>query len=187
MSMPAAVRIWTPDEVRALQDPDRARPRYELLDGELLVTPGPEPKHQTVVGELFYLLRAYLDKHPAGEVRLSPADVALDVKTVLQPDVFVVPAPTKVRRWPDIKSLLLAVEVLSPGSIRADRVSKRRYFQRQGVPECWIVDVDARLIERWRPDDGRPEILTDCIEWQPDATAPALVIEVPALFRRVVD
>jgi hypothetical protein len=46
------------------------------------------------------------------------------------------------------------------------------------------VDVDGRLIERWRPDDERPEILTESLEWRPDERAPALVIELPALFAR---
>jgi Uma2 family endonuclease len=50
------------------------------------------------------------------------------------------------------------------------------------VPEYWIVDLDARLVERWRPDDTRPEILTETLEWTPVPGLPPLVIELPALF-----
>jgi Uma2 family endonuclease len=81
--------------------------------------------------------------------------------------------------------LLLAVEVLSPSTGRADRQAKRRLYQRQRVPEYWIVDVDARLIERWRPADERPEILTERLAWHPDAAHPPLEIDVPAYFADV--
>ena len=87
--------------------------------------------------------------------------------------------------WKEIESLVLAVEVLSPSTARADRRVKLRLYQRQHVPEYWIVDVDARLIERWRPDDERPEILAETLEWQPDPAHPPLVIDLPAYFRDV--
>ncbi|HLS47898.1 MAG TPA: hypothetical protein VK012_05220, partial [Gemmatimonadales bacterium] len=57
--------------------------------------------------------------------------------------------------------------------------------QRAGVPEFWIVDLDARLIERWRPGDERPEIASGTFSWQPDAGGPALVMELPVLFDAV--
>lgn len=59
---------------------------------------------------------------------------------------------------------------------------KRGKFQRAGVPEYWVVDLDARLVERWRPGDERPEILTDSLVWCPGAAAEPLTIELPALF-----
>jgi Uma2 family endonuclease len=62
---------------------------------------------------------------------------------------------------------------------------KLRLYQRQRVPEYWIVDVDARLIERWRLDDQRPEIVADRLEWQPDPAHPSLVIDLPTCFRDV--
>jgi Uma2 family endonuclease len=81
--------------------------------------------------------------------------------------------------------LLLAVEVLSPSTARADRTIKRRRFQRARIPEYWIVDPDARVIERWRPDDERPEILAERVTWQPEGTAEPLTIELPPLFARI--
>jgi len=80
------------------------------------------------------------------------------------------------------RALLLAVEVLSPSSARNDRGHKRRYYQRNGLPEYWIVDLDSRLVERWRPDDTRPEVLTETLEWRPQGSAAPLVIELHTLF-----
>jgi Uma2 family endonuclease len=91
------------------------------------------------------------------------------------------------RRWSDITRLLLAVEVLSPSTARADRTVKRRLFQRVGVPEYWIVDVEARLVERWRPGDARPEIVTDALAWQPEPAHAPLVIDLPTLFAAILD
>ena len=74
------------------------------------------------------------------------------------------------------------VEVLSPSTARADRHRKRLIYQSEGVPEYWIVDSGARLVERWRPGEERPEILHDALVWQPVAGIAALTIDLPALF-----
>lgn len=66
----------------------------------------------------------------------------------------------------------MVAEVLSPSTERNDRVKKRDYFMRNGVGEYWIVDLDARVVERWRPGDTRPEILTTELTWRPDSAAP---------------
>jgi len=79
----------------------------------------------------------------------------------------------------------LFVEVLSPSTARADRITKRIRFQRAGIPEYWIVDLDARSIERWRPADERPEILTESLSWQPLPAHPPLTIDLPACFARI--
>ena len=101
--------------------------------------------------------------------------------------MFVAPllAGKRPSEWKEIKSLVLAIEVLSPSTARADRRVKLRLYQRQHVREYWIVDVDARLIERWRADDERPEIVTERLEWQPDPAHPLLAISLAAYFRDV--
>ena len=53
------------------------------------------------------------------------------------------------------------------------------------MPECWIVDLDARLVERWRPGDERAELLADELFWQPDAAVPPLGIDLTRLFARI--
>lgn len=87
--------------------------------------------------------------------------------------------------WVEVGSLLLAVEVLSPATARADRHKKRRLYQRERVPEYWIVDIDAGLIERWHAADERPEIVTERIEWRLDPAHPPLVIDLTTYFRDV--
>ncbi len=81
---------------------------------------------------------------------------------------------------------MLAVEVLSPSTARADRSVKRRLYQRARVPEYWIVDLEARLVERWRPADERPEVLTDTLSWVPAAGTGSLTIDLPEFFTKVL-
>src|SRR3989304_601795 len=64
------------------------RNRYELIDGELFVTPAPTPKHQKIVGALFVQLSSYVSQNSLGEVYVAPVDVLLDQYTVIQPDVL---------------------------------------------------------------------------------------------------
>lgn len=184
MGMAAATR-WTVERVRALPDD---RHRYEVIDGELHVSPAPTWSHQAATRELFLILRSYLDASHAGDSWFAPADVVFDDENMVEPDIFVVPRVEgrRARSWEDVRRLLLAVEILSPSTARADRQAKRRLYQRQGVPEYWIVDLDARVIERWRPEDERPEILTQRIDWQPDPAHPPLTIELERYFAEVL-
>jgi Uma2 family endonuclease len=187
MGMPHATMDWTAERVRALPEDGK---RYEVVDGELLVTPAPRWAHQHAVAELFRRLDPYVRDNAVGEVTFSPADVELDPQTLVQPDLFVVPLidGRRMREWSEIQGrLLLAVEVLSPSTARADRHLKRRRYQRAGIPEYWIVDLDARMVERWRPDDERPEMLADALEWRPAEVVPPLVIDLPGLFGGVLD
>ena len=191
MAMPAMRRRWTPEHVRRLIDESRAWPRYELIDGELLVTPSPRPMHQLAVAALFRVIADYVDAHRLGVTLMSPSDLELEPDTVTQPDVFVVPREYALdagplREWSQVRGLLLAVEVLSPSSVRTDRVTKREFFQRVGVPEYWIVDVDAQMVERWRPADSFPEVMHDRLEWRPTGSTEPLRLDLLAFFGRLL-
>jgi Uma2 family endonuclease len=181
MGMPHAPSRWTAAAVRNLPDDGR---RYELVDGELVVTPAPSWIHQGVAAALFHRIHSWLATTRLGVIRFSPADIALGEDEILQPDLFVVPAGDQapILQWTDINRLLLAIEILSPSTARFDRLLKRRRYQRAGVPEYWIVDPDARLIERWRPEDTRPEVVGEILTWQPDPLQPALEIDLVAMF-----
>ena len=181
MGMPQTAEIWTAERIRALPDDGL---RHEVVDGEHLVTPAPRAPHQVALSELEALLRPYVKEHGLGRIIHSPADIEFDPRTLVQPDLFVT-SKRRVKTWADAQPLRLAVEVLSPGTARADRFVKRRRYQRAKVPEYWIVDLDARLVERWRPGDKRPEVLAERLEWQPDASLPPLVLDLVALFREV--
>jgi Uma2 family endonuclease len=172
--------------VRALPDDGN---RYEVIAGELFVTPAPSFDHQAAVLRLLMRVVPFVDAHHLGYALASPADIEFDEEDLVQPDVFVTPRieGRRPRRWSEIETLLLAVEVLSPSTARADRAVKRRLFQRVGVPEYWIVDVEARLVERWRPGDERPEILTDTLAWRPVPAVEPLVIDLPKLFSEILE
>ncbi len=146
MAMPTVSQpITTVEALLALPDDGL---RHELLDGEHVVTPAPALAHQRAVRLLMYALQLYLSHQFDVELFTSPADVILG------------PIP------------VLAIEILSPGTAARDRGKKRVIYQREGVAEYWIVDLDARLVERWRPDDERPEILRERLEWRATKGAP---------------
>jgi Uma2 family endonuclease len=182
MGMPALPTTgWTVDMLDALPDDGK---RYEIIDGELFVTPAPGYPHQRALRELFRRLDPYLHGRRDAEVIFSPADVRSGPRTSVQPDLFVMRRPVRAgpHGWPDLGTLILAVEILSPTTARVDRGRKRALYQREGLPEYWIVDLDSRLVERWRPGDERPEILRETVEWQLQGAAERLVIDLPALF-----
>jgi Uma2 family endonuclease len=187
MSMPASARRWTIDEVRAMQDEERAWPRYELIDGELLVTPAPRRLHQRAVGELYLLLHPYVQQQRIGVTELSPADIQLEPGTIVQPDVFVSPLleGRPPLHWPETTALVLAAEVISPANARADRVTKRWFYTRVEVAEYWVIDLDARIIERNLGADPRPEIVDRVLEWNPPGASEPLNIDVSQYFARV--
>ena len=183
-------RRWTTAQVRDLIDESRAWPRYELIDGELIVTPSASYPHQIAVSEILLAIKKYSFAQKVGLAVCSPADLELQTGTITQPDVFVVPAsvfrdtddpPT----WADVTALLLAVEIISPSSVRTDRIIKRDFYLRAGVAEYWIVDLDARIVERWVPAGETPEILRTTLEWKPVGAAAALIVDLAELFNTI--
>jgi len=177
---------WTVEEMWRLPE---TGDRYEVIDGVLYVTPSPTDEHQDAAFMLCNLIRNYLDTAPGvGWVRMAPADVRFARDRGVQPDVYVAPLVDgrRPRGWQQITHLLLAVEVLSPSTAGRDREEKRRLYQRH-ADEYWIVDLDARLIERWRPGDVRPEVLDAALTWQPTGADAALTVDLPAFFRVVWD
>lgn len=181
MGMPHAAEHWTAEMVRALPNDGN---RYELVSGQLLVTPAPAPRHQVAAAALYDRLAPFLREHRLGTILWSPADISLGEDEVLQPDLFVFRtlAGGPPRAWGEISSLMLAIEILSPGTERRDRTVKRRRYQRAGTPEYWVVDLDHDAVERWRPDAAAAEIMTDRMTWQPDPQLPALDIDLTAFF-----
>jgi Uma2 family endonuclease len=187
MGMPAVGdRRWTVAEVRAL--PEEPGKRFEVVDGELLVSPGPSFAHQRVTRRFLALFGAYLDLWRVADVLGGPAEIEADPHTMVQPDIFVLPLVDGhlPRDWAEVEHALLILEVLSPSTARYDRVKKRRRYQRLGA-EYWIVDPGARLVERWMPDDERPAMIDDRITWQPDGAGEPLSIDLVTLFAKALD
>ncbi len=176
---------WTAERARALPDDGM---RYEVLDGVLAVTPAPSFGHQRAGFILARVLDDYITLHRIGLVLTAPADVEFSPRRLLQPDVLVVPLVDgrPPRSFEEAGRLLLAAEVLSPTTARRDRFTKRAIYADEAVPEYWIVDTDARAIERWRPGDERPELIDDVVHWQPAPEVPPLELDVRALFDRAL-
>jgi Uma2 family endonuclease len=183
MGMPATTEapVTTIEALLALPDDGM---RHELLDGEHVVTPAPTYGHQDVLATLFAALHAAIRSRPDLKVLWSPADLVLGPSTLAQPDLFVIridPA-SPPSSWKDVGVPLVAIEILSPGTASRDRGAKRRIYQRAGVGEYWIVDLDARLIERWTPSDIRPEILDERLVWSPEGEPSLLSLDLASLF-----
>lgn len=133
--------LLTLDEWDAL--PGNEPHRYELVEGVLLVTPRPVPLHQRAVVRL----AADFDRQlPAGLTAVSDVDVVVEAgapTTVRAPDVVVV-ASERVRQNPprfDASDVLLAVEIVSAGSGRTDRVMKFAEYAEAGIPHYWLVEL----------------------------------------------
>ena len=187
MGMPAIPHsVTTLDEFFAL--PEDKSQRQELLDGVYVVSPNPTFRHQRAVMELYYRLTRALEDHPDLLLFPLPGDIVLGPRTVVVPDLFVVPKPhSPYVHWRELARPILAVEVLSPGTAGRDRGIKRRLYQEAEVPEYWIVDLDSRLVERWRPEDERPEILSEILVWQVAEDAEAFGLDLAEFFPEVLD
>ena len=176
----AAPVYYTADMVRALPDDGN---RYETVHGELLVTPAPVAPHQYVIRELLVRLHAYLKRHPVGQVFSSPADISWASDVLVQPDVFVVAMDeARTLEWTRMKTLLLAIEVLSPSTRRSDRFTKRRVYQEFGVLCYWMVDLEERVVEVWTPGATIPAIERERLRWQPAGAPEPLVMPVSEIL-----
>jgi Uma2 family endonuclease len=144
MSTPASLRFTYEDYL--LLPEDR---RYEIIDGDLFMTPAPGTPHQRIVGNLYLHLRRYVEENQLGEVLVAPCDVVLSPTDVVQPDVLFVAAGRAaivgerfISAAPD-----LVVEVLSPSTEDRDRTLKTKLYARFGVRELWIADTKEKRIE----------------------------------------
>jgi Uma2 family endonuclease len=161
--------------------------RHELLDGVHVVSPTPRLAHQRAVMALYMVLRPGFETQREFELFSVPGDLKPSPRTVVEPDLFVIQRPSSVDTpWIEAGVPLLAIEILSPGTASRDRGIKRKLYQQAGVAEYWIVDLDARLVERWRSDDLRPEILLDQLHWQLPG-GPGGEIDLGRLFQAVMD
>lgn len=122
-----------------------------------------------------------------GAAFVAPSEWVLDRKTLVQPDVYVVPLVDGRRPRTDEERghPLLFIEILSPSTARFDRVIKRGRYQRANI-EYWIVDLDSRLIERWLPGDERSSIHAERVEWQPASADAPFVIALEPFFTEVL-
>src|SRR5437762_11127016 len=148
MALPKGIRfkagdIWdTPDDGK----------RYEVIDGQLYVTPPPIPEHQGALGVLFSYIGPFVRGRRLGRVYFAPIGVVLDDENGLQPDLVYIArerldliSGRGIEGAPD-----LVAEVLSPSTRARDRGIKLRRYAASGVPHYWIVDPRTRALEAYR-------------------------------------
>lgn len=146
MAEPAIyLELKTVDDYLALPDDGH---RYELIAGEIVMSPSPTTKHQRVIARLTTRLHAFVESRRLGEVFFAPLDVQISRYSVVQPDVTVVLAgrsaivsDDRINGAPD-----LVVEVISPSSRKRDLRDKANLYMHAGVPEYWIVDPESEAI-----------------------------------------
>ena len=134
--------------------------RYELLNGDLMMVPAPNRKHQWVLGRLHIELDRFTQEHGLGEVYVAPFDVVLSDTDVVQPDLLFISRAREhtinnenVRGAPD-----LVIEILSPSTADRDLGYKHDLYGRHGVLEYWVVDPMAETVAVHRQRDGRLEL-----------------------------
>ena len=132
--------------------------RHELIDGEHYVTASPNTKHQVVSGNLYWLLRTYLEQHPIGRIYYAPFDVLFSKFDVVEPDLLYlsneraadVLTTQHVKGSPD-----LIIEIGSPSTRQRDETIKRRLYERTAVTEYWVVDPDLDVVRVYRREGDR--------------------------------
>jgi Uma2 family endonuclease len=158
---------------------------YEVIRGELFVTPAPGTRHQRAVLELAVTLRDYVDRHGLGETIVGPFEVEFGEDTAVQPDVLVV-LQDRAQQLTDQRLMgppSLAIEVISYS--RTDRLQKRELYLHEGVEEYWVLDPGQRRVERWQPGASEAEIVTGSLRWAPRAEVVPLHLDLAELFRKV--
>ena len=133
--------------------------RYELMAGDLYVTPAPSPFHQRVSKRLQRMLEAYFETRGLGEVFNAPVDVLLSRYDVVEPDLVVVADPGQISQRAIEGPPLLMVEILSPSSVDMDREIKPKRYASFGIAHYWVVDIDARALDCYRLDGARYQLL----------------------------
>ena len=125
--------------------------RHEIIDGDHYLNPAPATYHQRLSGRIHFQLYEQIDLPRIGEVYCAPTDVQLTDHDIVQPDLIVVLnerkaiiTPTKIKGVPD-----LVVEILSESMIKNDRVLKKELYERVGIPEYWIVDLEEHLVDQF--------------------------------------
>ena len=152
----SGVRLTYDDFVQFPEDGKR----HELIDGEHVVTPSPNAKHQTIVVNLTALIGSYLRTTRGGRLFVAPFDVVFSDFDVVEPDLVYISRARQadvltaahVRGAPD-----LVVEIGSPSTRKRDETIKRRLYERFGVEEYWVVDPELDEIKVYRRADDRFE------------------------------
>ncbi len=151
MAMPAPKTRYTFADCLTWDEKER----IEIINGEAFLMAPPTRVHQKISGEIFRQLANFLEGkkcevYPAPfAVRLfeQTGDAPEDVDTMVEPDITVVCDSNKLDKYGCKGAPDLVIEVLSPSTLRHDRLTKLNLYQRAGVREYWIVDPENRSVQ----------------------------------------
>jgi Uma2 family endonuclease len=140
----------TVKEFRVMDFPENDFFIYELINGVIMRKAAPQPTHQEASIEVEFAIKLYLKQHPIGKMYHAPIDVFFDNHNQSQPDIlfikeeraFIIDKKEGILGAPD-----LIVEIISPGSVRLDRVTKKALYEHFAVKEYWIVDPNNQTVE----------------------------------------
>jgi Uma2 family endonuclease len=181
--MSAVSRSLTYDDLERARE--TSADRFELIEGELFVTPAPALRHQDILGNLYVPMRQAVQDPGLGRVYLAPVDVRLAEHTIVQPDLVVV-LGDRSRILGQLRidgAPSLIVEIASPSTSTRDLGIKRDLYARHGVPEYWFTDTDARTMTIFsNPRDGRYHGETVATDVAVSVTIPGVSVDLAALF-----
>src|SRR5438105_83946 len=131
--------------------------RYEIIDGELFLTPAPGTRHQRISARLQYLLTRRVRETGEGEIFNAPCDLLLSETDVVQPDLlFVARGRNRIVEEKYVSAAPdLVIEILSESTAKRDCGIKAKLYERTGVKEFWIVDPREKTVEIFRRDEHR--------------------------------
>ncbi len=178
MQMATRTKRWTLAELHSLPEDGN---RYELLRGELFVTPPPTDDHETIAARLTRLIDPYVAAHGLGYV-YHPRAVVQRESSQVEPDLQVRAPQTAPRAtWKSAPLPILIVEILSPFTRRRDLGVKRDFYSDLGIAEYWIVDAEDRTVRIVR--GGREdEVARERFTWTPPGMESGLIIELDEVF-----
>lgn len=161
-------------------------PYYQLIEGELYMSPAPNRFHQEILNNISYLLRDYLESHPVGKIYFAPFDIFLTDLNAYQPDLVFISHQRKsilteqgAEGAPD-----LVIEILSPKTAKLDKGVKKEIYARTGVTEMWIIDPELKHLQLFRFEESSDvpvATFTPGQEFKP-ALFPKLSISVAKIF-----
>ena len=184
MLMATKTRRWTRADLAHLPDDGN---RYEVLDGELFVTPQASFPHQWIATRLILVLGPYLERHGLGVV-VGPGAIIFG-DNELQPDVLVLPSvPTRIpEKWDRLPRASLVVEVLSRTTRSRDFGKKRKAYLRRRIPSYWVIDRFERQALVWTAASEDERVVTTELRWQPNPEIEPLVIPLADILPPLSD
>jgi Uma2 family endonuclease len=178
--------VWTYEEYMKLPVEST---RYEVIDGDLYITPPPSARHQVAIGKLMMSLYPAEEDLGLGILFLGPLDVLFGQGDFIEPDgIFVRRDRAEIIKDHGIEGVPdLIIECVAPETAERDRGLKRERYACFGVPEYWVFDAEERSLEIYQHDGKgfrEPKVVRYHWRWQPLPNAPALALNLLDILER---